>query len=81
MVLAVAFESLVKLAAFLIVGVYVTYVMFDGFGDLLGQAATPAGRASADRCRRGGQPRGLVAASRRFRVSPSCSSTASSRWR
>jgi Na+/proline symporter/nitrogen-specific signal transduction histidine kinase len=40
MVLAVAFESLVKLAAFLIVGVYVTYGMFDGFGDLLGQAAT-----------------------------------------
>ena len=40
MVLAVAFESVVKLAAFLIVGVYVTYVMFDGFGDLLGQAAT-----------------------------------------
>ena len=42
MVLAVAFESLVKLAAFLIVGVYVTYVMFSGFGDLLGQAATLA---------------------------------------
>jgi Na+/proline symporter/nitrogen-specific signal transduction histidine kinase len=39
MVLAVAFESVVKLAAFLIVGVYVTYVMFDGFGDVLGQAA------------------------------------------
>ena len=44
MVLAVAFESVVKLAAFLIVGVYVTYVMFDGFGDLLGQAASAAGR-------------------------------------
>ena len=42
MVLAVAFESVVKLAAFLIVGVYVTYVMFDGFGDVLGQAATLA---------------------------------------
>ena len=39
MVLAVAFESVVKLAAFLIVGAYVTYVMFDGVGDLLGQAA------------------------------------------
>ncbi len=42
MVLAVAFESLVKLAAFLIVGVYVTYIMFDGFGDLLGQASSLA---------------------------------------
>ena len=42
MVLAVAFESVVKLAAFLIVGVYVTYVMFDGFGDVLGQAANLA---------------------------------------
>ena len=42
MVLAVAFESMVKLAAFLIVGVYVTYVMFDGFGDVLGQAANLA---------------------------------------
>ncbi|HEX6014528.1 MAG TPA: sensor histidine kinase [Geminicoccaceae bacterium] len=39
MVLAVAFESVVKLAAFLVVGVYVTYVMFDGFADLLGRAA------------------------------------------
>ena len=39
MVLAVAFESLIKLATFLIVGIYVTYVMFDGFGDVLGQAA------------------------------------------
>ncbi len=42
MVLAIAFESLVKLAAFLIVGVYVTYVMFDGFGDIFGQAARHA---------------------------------------
>ena len=40
MVLAVAFESLVKLAAFLIVGAYVTYVMFNGFGDIFGQAAS-----------------------------------------
>ena len=39
MVLAVALESLVKLAAFLIVGIYVTYVMSDGFGDLLRRAA------------------------------------------
>ena len=40
MVLAVALESLVKLAAFVIVGIYVVYVMFDGFGDLLRRAAT-----------------------------------------
>ncbi len=38
MVLAVAFESIVKLAAFLAVGLFVTFGMFDGFGDLLTQA-------------------------------------------
>ena len=47
--LAVAFESLVKLAAFLIVGVYVTYVMFDGFGDLLRPGRAPGRRPAADR--------------------------------
>jgi len=40
MVAAVAFESLVKLAAFLAVGVYVTYVRFGGFGDLFERART-----------------------------------------
>jgi Na+/proline symporter/nitrogen-specific signal transduction histidine kinase len=39
MVLAVAFESVVKLAAFLIVGGYVTWGMFGGLADLFGQAA------------------------------------------
>ena len=48
MVLAVAFESVVKLAAFLIVGVYVTWVMFDGFGDMLRPGRRAAGRAAAD---------------------------------
>ena len=44
MVLAIAFESVVKLAAFLIVGLYITYAMFDGFGDILSQAANlPSG--------------------------------------
>ncbi|WP_137818432.1 PAS domain-containing hybrid sensor histidine kinase/response regulator [Pseudomonas sp. 2FG] len=38
MVLAIAFESLVKLLAFLAVGAFVTYSLYDGFGDLLGQA-------------------------------------------
>ncbi|WP_407311489.1 NahK/ErcS family hybrid sensor histidine kinase/response regulator [Pseudomonas sp. nanlin1] len=38
MVLAIAFESLVKLFAFLAVGVFVTYGLYDGFDDLLSQA-------------------------------------------
>ena len=38
MVLAIAFESLVKLLAFLAVGVFVTYGLYNGFGDLIRQA-------------------------------------------
>ena len=38
MVAAVAFESLVKLVAFLAVGIYVTYELFHGFGDIVGRA-------------------------------------------
>jgi len=38
MVLAIAFESLVKLFAFLAVGVFVTYGLYDGFDDLFSQA-------------------------------------------
>ncbi len=38
MVAAIAFESVVKLLAFLAVGVYVTYVLYDGFGDLYARA-------------------------------------------
>ncbi|HSC83536.1 MAG TPA: sodium:solute symporter, partial [Pseudomonas sp.] len=38
MVLAIAFESLVKLLAFLAVGAFVTWGLFNGFDDLLGQA-------------------------------------------
>src|SRR5918994_2937528 len=34
MVAAIAFESVVKLIAFVTVGVFVTYVMYDGFGDI-----------------------------------------------
>lgn len=34
MVAAIALESLVKLGAFLAVGLYVTYGLFDGFGDI-----------------------------------------------
>ncbi len=43
MVLAIAFESVVKLAAFLAVGAFVTWGMFDGFSDLLARLAA-AGR-------------------------------------
>jgi Na+/proline symporter/nitrogen-specific signal transduction histidine kinase len=43
MVAAIAFESLVKLVAFLAVGIFVTYGMYDGFGDLFRHAqAFPA---------------------------------------
>jgi len=37
MVFAVAFESVIKLCAFLLVGFFVTYVLFDGFGDIFGR--------------------------------------------
>jgi len=40
LVAAVAFESLVKLLAFLLVGLFVTFGLFDGFGDLFSRAAT-----------------------------------------
>ncbi|QNI03999.1 PAS-domain containing protein [Halomonas sp. SH5A2] len=37
---AVAFESLVKLLAFVVLGVFVTWGMFDGLGELMGYAET-----------------------------------------
>jgi Na+/proline symporter/nitrogen-specific signal transduction histidine kinase len=39
MVAAIAFESLVKLLAFLAVGIFVTFVLYDGVGDLFGRAS------------------------------------------
>ena len=39
MVAAIAFESLVKLLAFLAVGLFVTFGIYDGFGDLFARAA------------------------------------------
>ena len=39
LVAAIAFESIVKLAAFLTVGIFVTYVIHNGFGDLFQKAA------------------------------------------
>ena len=46
MVAAIAFESLVKLLAFLAVGVFVTFGIYNGFGDLFSRAsAVPKLRA------------------------------------
>lgn len=45
LVLAIAVESLIKLVAFLTLGVFVVYGLFDGAGDLFAQAA----RAAADK--------------------------------
>jgi Na+/proline symporter/signal transduction histidine kinase len=42
LMLAVAMESLVKLVAFLAVGIFVSYVMFDGVTDILSRAAARA---------------------------------------
>ncbi len=40
LIVAIAFESVFKLVAFLIVGLYVTFVIFGGFEDLFTQAST-----------------------------------------
>jgi Na+/proline symporter/nitrogen-specific signal transduction histidine kinase len=39
MVAAVAFESVIKLIAFLAVGIFVTFGIYDGFGDIFSRAA------------------------------------------
>jgi signal transduction histidine kinase/Na+/proline symporter len=39
LVAAIAFESIVKLLAFVAVGVFVTFGLFDGFGDIFSKAA------------------------------------------
>ena len=38
LVAAIAFESLIKLIAFLAVGIFVTYWLYDGFGDIFSKA-------------------------------------------
>ncbi|MBS0338148.1 MAG: histidine kinase [Proteobacteria bacterium] len=43
LVAAIAFESLVKLLAFLAVGLFVTFGMYDGFGDLFARASAAPG--------------------------------------
>ncbi len=40
LVFAVAFESAIKLVAFLAVGIFVTYGLFNGFGDIFGRIAS-----------------------------------------
>jgi Na+/proline symporter len=47
MVAAVAFESVVKLVIFMAVGVFVTFGIFDGFGDLFSRAALEPGPAES----------------------------------
>ena len=39
-VVAVALESLVKLIAFMIAGIFITYITYDGFGDILAKVST-----------------------------------------
>ena len=63
MVAAIAFESLVKLIAFLAVGAFVTFGMFHGFGDLFTHALNSARIASGE-ISRTGCPRSRV---KRFR--------------
>ena len=46
MVLAIAFESLIKLLAFIAVGIFVTFGLYNGFGDLFNQAHVSAELAS-----------------------------------
>jgi Na+/proline symporter/nitrogen-specific signal transduction histidine kinase len=45
MVTAVAFESVIKLLAFLTIGIFVTFGLYNGFGDLFQQAANLPGFA------------------------------------
>src|SRR5213079_72597 len=46
MVAAIAFESLVKLLAFVAAGVFVTFGIYDGFGDVFSRAAAQPKRAA-----------------------------------
>lgn len=42
MVVAIAFESIIKLLAFLVAGFFVTYFVFSGFGDIYSRVSTMA---------------------------------------
>lgn len=39
LVAAIAFESIIKLIAFIVAGIFITYFLFDGFGDIFSKAA------------------------------------------
>ena len=54
LVAAIAFESVVKLVAFLCVGLFVTFGIFGGFGDLFERAAAVPGTEQLFSGRRGG---------------------------
>lgn len=50
MVVAMAVESFIKLIAFLTVGIFVTFFLFNGFGDIFNQfAASPISKTLADK--------------------------------
>ncbi|HJW12948.1 MAG TPA: histidine kinase, partial [Albitalea sp.] len=55
MVAAIAFESVVKLAAFLIVGAYVAYGLFDGLADLMARVRAAPALAPLLRLEQGGR--------------------------
>lgn len=55
MVAAIAFESVIKLAAFLAVGVFVVYGLFDGLGDLFSRVRAVPELAALLRLKQGGQ--------------------------
>ena len=81
LMLAIAAELLVKLVAFLAVGVFVTFVMFDGPAALFAEAMAAARhRRGADRASRSfGTVRGDDAAVARSR-SCCCRASSTSRW-
>jgi signal transduction histidine kinase len=54
MVAAIAFESVVKLVAFLAVGLFVVYGLFDGLGDLFARARAVPALQSLTRLEQGG---------------------------
>ncbi len=54
LVAAIAFESIVKLGAFLAVGIFVTYVMHNGFGDLFHKVSALADLNTTETLKPGG---------------------------
>ena len=60
LVFAVAFESAIKLVAFMAVGIFVTYGIFNGFGDIFTRiSGQPLRRSHEDRAGLGGQLPGV----------------------